>query len=643
MTTVAFVEPQQLTGASVRKLAYRPQVDGLRAVAVLLVVFFHAGVTGFANGYLGVDIFFVISGYLITSLLLEERQRTGTISLLGFYERRARRIVPALVTVVAASSIGAWFVLTPIRMDEFVGSVISAFTFSANFWFLAQTHYFSTASDQQPLIHLWSLGVEEQFYVVFPLALLVFVRAADRSLALAIAGLAVASLALSHLVAMSSPDAAFYRPDTRAWELLIGSSCAFLSGRKLPFQGGLATLGIGLIVLTLFVLGSAEPIFLAIPVCLGTALVLVSTDKASGVAKVLGSTGVTHLGLISYSLYLWHQPLLALARVRELGPLSPAQTAALLLASTVLAVATWRYVERPFRDRSRFNRRGIFVATLCSIAAFVTFGVGGTASSGFAFRYGAMVDKYFAAVGTVDDQGSRRNKAIGMGVCHFRADMSPPINQFLRDWACTGTASGASVLVVGDSHAADKAAALKLNGIDVAQMTGAGCSAVPSLMSADCAAIFDRVRTYAKAHPFSRLIIANKQLPTIYTAAQIDEAIAYWRPMGAKIYWLSDMPQFMSLEDWKARNLMANGDATIGAIPATVAEAERNFSAMRALEGGRFTTLDSARLFCSITDARTCEPFIKGRGWLALPEGHLSAIGAYLFGRQLLADAAFRL
>ncbi|GLQ82931.1 hypothetical protein GCM10007881_64540 [Mesorhizobium huakuii] len=625
-------------------LVRRPEIDGLRAVAIVPVLLFHAGFDGFANGYLGVDIFFVISGYLITGLLLDERRRTGSISIVSFYERRVRRIVPALVIVVASSALGAWFILTPIRMEEFAGSVIAAFTFSANFWFLAQTHYFSTSADQQPLLHLWSLGVEEQFYVLFPLLFVFATEAADRVLIIAIVGFALASLAGGQMVSTTSPDAAFFRPDTRTWELLIGSACAFVTAKHVPYRETVAIIGSSLIGLSLFVLpGPVAPNFLAVPVCAGTAMVLVSATATSGVGRALAAPGIAHLGLISYSLYLWHQPLLALARIQQMGALSPAITCAILLLSFALATVTWLFVETPFRDRKRFTRPTIFAAGSAAAIALISFGIGGNATAGYSFRYGELAGRYFEALGKLDDEVSTRSRAIGMGVCHFRADMSPPIDQFLRDWKCIGSGNGASILVIGDSHAADKAAAFKLNGVEVAQMTVAGCSSVPSLMTADCRQIFDWVKEYARIHKFRDLVIANKQYPNVYTPEQIDGALRFWQPLGARIFWFSDMPQFVDIEDWKAKNLVANGDASKGAIPVTLAEAKASFETMHSQENGRFTTVDSSRLFCAISWQSDCAPYVDGQGWVAAAGGHLTAVGAYFFGRQILNDPDFSL
>lgn len=644
MTAEAVFGSQSINPAHSAKVGYRPEIDGLRAVAIIPVLLFHAGFRGFEHGFLGVDIFFVISGYLITGILLAECGETGRISIASFYERRVRRIFPALIIVVAGTAAASWTLLTPVRMEEFARSVVSAFTFSANFWFLTQTHYFSTASDEQPLIHLWSLGVEEQFYILLPLLLMLTKRLSARTFFLLIGALACASLAYAQFISASAPDAAFYRPDTRAWELLMGSLVALRGDKDIPFRGGLAAIGAALIALSLFVLpNSGVPNALSLPVCAGTALLLLSADRRVGVGRLLSSAGMRNVGLISYPLYLWHQPLFALARIHQMGPLTFEGTCEILLTSVVLAAATWAFVEKPFRNRNAIGTSAVFLSALSASAILIAFGLGG-AATGYSLRYGELADKYFAAVGTVDDQTDTRSVAIGMGVCHYRPDMSPPLDQFLANWKCTGSGAGATMLVVGDSHAADKAAALKLNGIEVGQMTGAGCSAVPSLMVANCRQMFDQIlNRFSNNGRYTRLIIANKQLPDIYSADQIEEAIAYWKPLGAQIVWFSDMPQFADLEDRKASNLRINGEPFLGDFPVSVDQARENFAFMHGLERGRFTTINSAEVYCSMAGAAGCVPYVPGRlGWVAAMGGHLTASGAYLFGQQLLKEGNLR-
>ena len=237
-----------------------------------------------------------------------------------------------------------------------------------------------------------------------------------------------------------------------------------------------------------------------------------------------------------------------------------------------------------------------------------------------------------------------------MGVCHFREDMSPPLDLFLTAWNCTGSGRGFSILVVGGSHAADKAAALKLNGVDVGQMTGAGCSVVPSRMSRTCRQMFDEIlQRQVQTKQYETIILATQQLDLStgdsarYTAEDVDEAIEFWKPMGGELLWLSDMPEFTALEDRKAENLLVRSDAMSGSYPVTIEQAHSNFDFMHSLERGRFSTLDSASLYCAITAAEGgCLPFVEGRGWVALPVGHLTALGAHLFGEQLLRSPPLR-
>ena len=616
---------------------YRPEIDGLRAIAVVPVLLFHAAFPGFENGYLGVDIFFVISGFLIAGLLLDERERTGTISLPRFYARRIRRIIPALVVVVVATAALALAFLTPLRMQELASSIVAAFTFSANFWFWSQDVYFATEAAEQPLIHLWSLAVEEQFYVIFPILILLWVRVPDRTLQLTFVAVAVISLAISHVISLEDPRAAFFRPDTRAWEILLGVICAFWRDRNVP--GFLAPAGLLLIGLSFFVLpGPEAPSLQTLPVAIGTALFLVSGSGQTGVGRLLAAAPFVWVGLISYSLYLWHQPLLAIARIQSSGTLSVSATAAILIVSFILAWATWHYVEQPARKRLPFHAVGIGAGVLSIL--LLSFGVAGALTHGFAFRYGDKVAAYFEAVGSLDDARGSRRQAIGLGVCHYRRDKSPPFAQFLADWACLGTGKGATILVVGDSHAADKAAAFKLNAVDVGQMTGAGCSVVPRLMSTHCREMFDFViRRQASDCRYTDVVLAVRQTLSkrALAATDIEEALAFWGAMKARIHWFSGMPEFIDLEDRKAEHLLKAGDARIGEFPLARADAAATVKMLSEASRGRFTVIDSDALYCSFaTSDGVCLP-VTSKGWTAVAEGHLSMLGIYLFGQKLLA------
>lgn len=291
-------------------MKYRPEIDGLRAIAVLPVVLQHAAIGPFSSGYAGVDIFFVISGYLITFILLEEEE-SRDFSIGKFYERRARRIMPALLLVISASSIVSVIYMFPLELNEFSQSVIATLLFSSNFFFYFNSDYFSTATELKPLLHTWSLAVEEQFYIVFPFLLhLLWRRYRRGSVLFAFSIVACASFSLCLLFAGSG--LAFFLLPFRAWELLVGAISAiivrqqFVSARRLP-----AILGLALILFSLTMLSDHRwPSAVTLFPVLGTALVLIFANSATMPGRLLTYRPFVQLGMISYSLYLWHQPVL---------------------------------------------------------------------------------------------------------------------------------------------------------------------------------------------------------------------------------------------------------------------------------------------------------------------------------------------
>src|SRR5262249_44535332 len=258
-----------------------------------------------------------------------------------------------------------------------------------------------------------------------------------------LAALALASIVWSERLAATDANAAFYRPDTRAWELLIGALCAFADPGVVRHREPLAGAGVSLVLLSLFALPvPTYPGLLSLPACIGTALIVLAADPGTRVGKALAAPALVHVGLISYSLYLWHQPILAFARIARADTLSLAATAALCALGVGLSEASWRLVERPFRRRGSGSRRFVFACAAICAAALVSFGLGSTATQGYAGRYGDKVSSYFAALGTLDDSNDVRTRAIRMGVCHYRVDMSPPLEEFLANWRCTGSGPG---------------------------------------------------------------------------------------------------------------------------------------------------------------------------------------------------------
>lgn len=352
-------QPHHRTGPvdHVTSPAYRPDIDGLRAVAVLSVVVFHLDANWLPGGFAGVDIFFVISGYLITGIVWSELA-AGRFTLKGFYQRRILRIVPAYYLVLAASFLVAALVLMPMEFEAFSMSARASVLFAANFWFAQRIDYFDQASEQDHLLHLWSLAVEEQFYVVFPLLLMLLVRlagASTRKALLLVLVLGAVSLAASIAMAVFAPRAGFFMPHTRAFELMIGALLALSgAGRALsPIRRELAgALGLVLIAASFVLLSDrlAYPGGWALLPCLGAGLVIISGANGQPHAtSVLRWRVSIAVGLVSYSLYLWHWPVIAFARTLGFDPASPATTASLLLLMAALSAATWRFVEQPAR------------------------------------------------------------------------------------------------------------------------------------------------------------------------------------------------------------------------------------------------------------------------------------------------------
>jgi len=349
------------------KLLYRPEIDGLRAIAVLAVVAYHAELGG--AGFVGVDVFFVISGYLITSLLLKEQAETGRIDLLAFYARRVRRIFPAAIVLVLAVLGLSAALLDGQALADVASSAGASSLFAANFHFQSVTGgYWSADSHQMPLLHLWSLAVEEQFYLVWPALLIFLPRIRVRAMLVA---LALASLALAEWWVHEDPNAAFYQMPARFWELAAGGLIATSPQKSLPrsasMVGVLAVLAACIVPMPTF------PGIGALPGVLG-AMLIVAAAHGGGTNALLRSRPMVAIGLISYSLYLWHWPLLALYRATSVGDGSRQVRLVLVAVAFVAAFASYRYIEQPFR-KTRFSPRrtvvaGVVASLLLSASAF---------------------------------------------------------------------------------------------------------------------------------------------------------------------------------------------------------------------------------------------------------------------------------
>jgi len=435
-----------------RVLRYRPEIDGLRTVAVLPVILFHAGFSFFSGGFVGVDIFFVISGYLITSILAAEIAQ-GNFSILRFYERRARRILPALFFVIIATVPFALAWMLESDLQNLGRSIMSVAIFASNLFFWRNTDYFDPAAGEQPLLHTWSLAVEEQYYIFFPLFLLLAWRLKKPVLTLFILIITCVSLALAEWGATYHPAVNFYLLPTRAWELLAGSLTAMLLFRGAtpsvtpPAYAGikalLAVTGVGLVLYSIFGFEETTPFpsfYTLVPV-LGTCLIILFASPHCPTGKVLSLKPMVWIGLLSYSAYLWHQPLFALYRLSplQLSAYDGQVFAALIVVVFLLAWVSWKYVEAPFRYKNRISRAGVFKWATASIV--VLLAVGGTLNSVYATKVDPMAVQVQDCPG-YDTGGSELVcKQIGSGsrlvVLFGDSHVLPLVDAFSEDPAMT--------------------------------------------------------------------------------------------------------------------------------------------------------------------------------------------------------------
>lgn len=359
-----------------RSFEYRPEIDGLRAIAVLSVILFH-GEIALPGGFLGVDVFFVISGFLISSILLQEYRQTGSISIVRFYERRARRLLPALVVTCIIVAGVAFVVMMPEDFESFLESLIAAQLFYANVHFWMDTGYFAAAAETKPLLHTWSLAVEEQYYLFFPLFLLACLRFGPRWIfGAATVTLFLGSLLLAWWGFEAMRSAAFYLTPFRVWELFAGVIAALLWARFRDLSASvrllLSLLGLLLLFWPMFsysrLESSAVPAMVA--VVAGTTLIILFS-QGTWLARLLSTGWVVMIGKISYSAYLLHQPVFTFVRLIVPAEMSMAARIVLAVVSLALGWISWRYVEKPFREKSRFNAKQIFSYSVASMVTVV--------------------------------------------------------------------------------------------------------------------------------------------------------------------------------------------------------------------------------------------------------------------------------
>ena len=540
---------------------YRAEIDGLRAIAIVSVVAYHIGVPGIPGGFAGVDVFFVVSGYLITTLLLKEQQERGSIDIIGFYARRARRLLPAFFVVLFASALCATFLLLPLQeeMGRFTSSVRYAAVYFSNIYFAKTTGgYFDGPIDLLPLLHTWSLAVEEQFYIGWPLLLtLAFALTSRRQarkpkiVAVMLAGICAVSFAINvYRAGREGVDGqrAFYMIQSRAWELGVGAGLAvwlpYLNLRSDGLGGLLCASGLaGLAAAFLVLDGSmAYPGTAALLPVLSTAAVIVGASIApcSLPVRWLGAPFMVGVGVLSYGWYLWHWPFLAFARV-SFGERALLRDACLAVAALILAWVTYVVVERPIRQRKIWSawsdRRTI------SVAAAAT---GVLIATSLAMDYRALqivndpehrLAHVFAASLHANPKSKTCNNGGSSGALQPLEDCS------------TAYPSGQRLMLWGDSHASHIAttvdAATAQKGIGFIERTRRGCSPVldhNSGCKAFNAAVFREIQEL-RSHGLVGVIISSRWSPFANLEGSVRRIVITLTDMGLKVVLVGKMPE----------------------------------------------------------------------------------------------------
>ncbi len=431
-------------------MKYRPEIDGLRALAILPIILFHAGFDLFSGGFVGVDIFFVISGYLITSILVDDI-KNNRFSIINFYERRARRILPALFFIMLVCIPFSWLWMLPSQMMDFSKSLIAASLFISNILFWHENGYFAAASEEKPLLHTWSLAIEEQYYLIFPIFLILVWRFGKNRVFWIIVFLAAISLLLSEWGWRNSTFANFYLAPTRAWELLFGSIASFIVQNKGVQKNNLfGCIGLLAILCSIFTYDKSTPspsIYSLLPVT-GVLLIILYTTKDSIIGKLLSLKFIVGVGLISYSAYLYHQPLFAYCRLKYCNQSGQGLMLALIFVTFLLAYFSWKYIEKPFRSNLFLSTKTIFLASFISIFIFIFFGSIGYFKNGLEYRFernhlsGFITnEKFFSEINKnflpcEQEYIARSNKQIKGSINCFQTKKGEP------DW-----------ILLGDSHA----------------------------------------------------------------------------------------------------------------------------------------------------------------------------------------------
>ena len=434
-------------------MKYRAEIDGLRALAVVPVISFHAGFELFSGGFVGVDVFFVISGYLITTILIDDIENKR-FNIVNFYERRARRILPALFFMMLVCIPLAWMWMLPSHMKDFSQSITAATLFSSNFLFWKETGYFAELAAAKPLLHTWSLGVEEQYYVLFPIFLILAWRFGKKRVFWMIVMIAAISLLLCEWGWRNKDSANFYLAPTRAWELLAGSIAAFIVQKQgVQKNNPLALIGLLAIVFSIFFYDETTPfpsVYALVPV-IGVVLLVLYADKETIAAKLLGTKAFVGIGLISYSAYLWHQPIFAFMIINGIELDDSAQYMLVFSLIGLFSYLSWRLLEIPFRNRKIVKKSTVIITGVSTSFFLILFGTFGHLTDGYKFRFSKEdMSSWILGTSKQDYKVSTSTHAQAFSIIGISPSSKWSSASVVRPYE---KQPSGYVLILGDSHA----------------------------------------------------------------------------------------------------------------------------------------------------------------------------------------------
>lgn len=429
-------------------MQYRKEIDGLRAIAVTLVILNHLGITFFKGGYIGVDVFFVISGFLITSIIHEDIQK-NRFTFSNFYRKRILRLAPAYFFVISICIILSYFFLAPIELVSFYKSTLASLIFASNIFMWKEVGgYFSATAEYIPLLHLWSLGVEEQFYVIWPTIILLLLRYFKKWIGIVVGLAIIIGCIFSYWISLKAPAIGYFLLPARVFELLLGAILVFIRPIKITSltANAIGFSGLLLIIISSITLDSDSvfPGYLALYPCIGTALIIYILNKQTGpICAILSSKIATWIGKISYPLYLWHWPLIVFYKIR-FGELGEGTTVVLILLIFIFAYLTYRFIELPIQNRYRLivAKKVVLNGYVLPVLFFVCISIYAIGNDGFKDRFSSnvvMVDEYINSASY-----KIRSKCI-----NTPANKLPPIDECILG----KRGDDIEVLLVGDSHA----------------------------------------------------------------------------------------------------------------------------------------------------------------------------------------------